>query len=179
MSSKNLYHLSEQCVFTPDGLKTAAESGEIPETLLQMRRYRYGVYRGISPESSPHPFRVWIWILPSKSDARYTCGRRRHKLHIVRFRAGTKSSLIPLFLLFPKSLSTFREPCFPLYGDYSDSVKRTVIPAVHETVTGGTCLPFYLNVVPAPVSGGVASLVSSQGHIPAGHSVVVEETSPH
>ena len=110
MSSKNLYHLSEQCVFTPDGLKTAAESGEIPETLLQMRRYRYGVYRGISPESSPHPFRVWIWILPSKSDARYTCGRRRHKLHVVRFRAGTKSSLIPLFLLFPKSLSTFRGP---------------------------------------------------------------------
>jgi len=116
MSSKNLYHLSEQCVFTPDGLKTVAESGEIPETLLQMRRYRYGVYRGIPPESSPHPFRVWIWILPSKSDARYSCGRRRHKLHIVRFRAGTKISLIPLFLLFPKVFRLFGNPVFPCTG---------------------------------------------------------------
>lgn len=35
---------------------------------------------------------------------------RRHKLHIVHFRASTKSSLIPLLLLSPKSHSTFRGP---------------------------------------------------------------------
>ena len=35
---------------------------------------------------------------------------RRHKLHITRFRASTKSSFIPLLLLSPKSLSTFRGP---------------------------------------------------------------------
>lgn len=35
---------------------------------------------------------------------------RRHKLRIVRFRVGTKSSLTPLFLLSPKSRLTFRGP---------------------------------------------------------------------
>ena len=35
---------------------------------------------------------------------------RRHKLHIVHFRASTKSSLILLLLFSPKSHSTFRGP---------------------------------------------------------------------
>ena len=53
-------------------------------------------------------------VLAVSPDCRFCIpAPRRRKFHIVRFRASTKSSLIPLLLLSPKSLATFRGPHEP------------------------------------------------------------------
>ena len=44
------------------------------------------------------------------ADTKHIAVARRRKLGIARFRASTKSSLTPLLLLSPKSLTTFRGP---------------------------------------------------------------------
>ena len=53
---------------------------------------------------------------------------RPRKLHIPRFRTGAKSSLIPLLVLSPKSLTTFRGPHF---SDFHD--KRHIVAAGPHT----------------------------------------------
>ena len=37
------------------------------------------------------PTFLWAGLWVPQSDARYPCGHRRHKLHIIRFRADTKT----------------------------------------------------------------------------------------
>ena len=52
------------------------------------------------------------------------CKTRRHKLCIAHFRVNTKSSLTPLFLLSPKSLTTFRGPRYFVYSSVLRDLHR-------------------------------------------------------
>lgn len=62
------------------------------------------------------------------------CKTRRHKLCIAHFRINTKSSLTPLFLLSPKSLTTFRGPRYFAYS--------SVLRDLHRE--GAKLIPFLL-----------------------------------
>ena len=98
------------------------------------------------------------WNLPYKFPACYGMRLRRHKLHIIRFRASTKTHSFRCSSSPQKVLRLFGVP------------ENLSHPWVF--------LPFCLNAVPAPVSGGVLFLLvrsclgdtSPKKHIPFSRS---------
>ena len=57
---------------------------------------------------------------------------RPHNLHIIRFRAGAKSSFIPVFVLSPKSHAAFRGPRF---SQYKSMNLVSVVPSSYSITT--------------------------------------------
>ena len=118
-----------------------------PLALLRCRLYQMFAQSATSLGVSPHHLceaqhclpkpnrfaqrlclRLHSWHVPKIVGRSYssltilTAAPRRHKLHIVRFRIVHENSLISLLLLFPKSLWTFREPCYAPFFRPPDAV---------------------------------------------------------
>lgn len=61
--------------------------------------------QGLSPERSPHAFRLWIGLWLTQSDARYLCGQRRRAFFLC-------SGILPYLSYPPKRKSYVPAPPF-------------------------------------------------------------------
>ena len=91
-------------------------------------------HRAARPESVRIPLGCGLGLWGPQSDARYCCGHRRRKLHIIRFRAGTKTHSFRCSSSPQKVLRLFGDPETPIFAGLPECRFSVPAPESHRSV---------------------------------------------